>query len=109
LEASQKTAAAAGTWSGLGVVSVQAWVDHHNSMPVISHNVLWLLVFVVFIAIPGHLLVFGRGARPFQRDFLSNPEERARQAVVFKQMFVWFISAGFIGTLWSLALMAAFE
>jgi hypothetical protein len=66
-------------------------------------------MFVVFLGIPAGLFVFGRGARPFQRDFLSNPEERARQAVVFKRMLVWFVSAGCFGTLWSLALVAAFH
>ena len=78
-------------------------------MSTISQDILWLLMFVVFLGIPAHLLVFGRGAKPFQRDLLSNPEERARQAVVFKRMFVWLVSAGFVGISWSFALMAAFD
>ena len=109
VEASQRTAAAVGAWSGFGLVSVQAWLDAHKSMPAFSQDVLWLFMFLVFLGIPGHLFVFGRDAKPFQRDFFSNPDERARQAEVFKRLFVWFVSAGLVGTLWSLALMAAVD
>jgi len=109
LEASQKTAAAVGAWSGFGFASLQTWLDHHESMSTVSQDVLWLLMFLVFLGIPGHFLVFGREARSFQRDFLSNPEERARQAEVFKRLLVWLVSAGFVGILWSLLLMAAVD
>ena len=107
MEASQKTAAAVGVLSGLGAASLQTWLDHHPSMSSAWQDVLWFLVFVVCLAIPGWLLVLGRGATPFQRDFFSNPEERSRQAEVAKRMFVWFVSAGAVGSLWSLLLMAA--
>jgi len=108
-EASQRTAAGVGVWSGFGLASVQAWLDVHKSMPALSQDVLWLFMFLVFLGVPGHLFVVGRGAKPFRRDFLSNPEERARQAEVIKRLFVWLVSAGLVGTLWSLALMAVVD
>ena len=109
MEASQRTAAAVGAWSGFGLASVQAWLDFHKSMPPLSRDVLWLLIFLVFLGIPGHLFVFGRDAKPFQRNVFSDPEERARQAEVIKRLFVWLVSAGLVGTLWSLALMAVVD
>lgn len=70
-------------------------------------DAMWLLIFLVFFAVPGHFLVFGKRARRLQRDFLSNPEERARQAEVVKRLLVWLVSAGLVGSLWSLLLMTA--
>lgn len=106
MKATPATATAAGAWSGVGMASAQAWLDHHDAMTAHSEDLLLLLAFVVFLALPGYWFVFGRGARPFTRDVMSDPAQRARQGAIFARLFVWLVSASASGTAWSLALMA---
>ncbi|MBS0176218.1 MAG: hypothetical protein JSR64_19475 [Nitrospira sp.] len=105
IEASQKSAALAGAWASFGLVPTESWLDlHKNTMPVASSNVLWLIAALVFFLVPGYMFVIGSSSAPFSRLWFLEPEERARYAVVAKRMFVWFVSAGATGVLWSLVL-----
>jgi hypothetical protein len=106
MRATRATSAATGAWSGLGMASVQAWLDLHPAMTVHAEDLLLLLAFVVFIALPAYVFVFGRDATPFGRDLLTNPAERARQGATFKRLFTWLVIAGAVGIAWSFALMA---
>jgi hypothetical protein len=101
IEPTSKTAAIAGVWSVLGFVPFDTWLDHHKSISTLSHNVMFLVVGVVFLFIPGYFLVIGQGNEPFSRAWFLDKEERERYGIVFRRMLVWFISAGAFGMVWS--------
>ena len=102
IEATSKTAAIAGVWSILGFVSFDAWLDHHNSISVLTHNVIFLVVGAVFFFIPVYFLVIGQGNEPFTRTWFLDRGQRARYGFIVRRMLVWFISAGAFGLMWSL-------
>ena len=84
----------------LGFIPFDMWMERHGPSSVLASNTLWLLAAAVFLFIPVYFLVFGRH-EPFQRDWFMNKEERARYGVITKRMFVWFVSAGAVGIVWS--------
>src|ERR1700760_4421203 len=101
MNATLPTSAAAGAWSGVGMASAQAWLDRHHQMTTHSEDLLLLLAFVAFVALPAYLFVFGKGVGPFRRDDVSDPAQRARRGSVFKRVFIWLVCAGVTGTAWS--------
>lgn len=102
LQASHKTAAIAGAWAVLGLIPFEALMEHHRPSSVLSSNLLWLAAMAVFLFVPVYFLVIGRGNESFDRTWFLDRGERARYGVIVKRMFVWFVSAGAAGTLWSL-------
>jgi len=79
-------------------------MKHHGPASVLSTNLLWVAGAVVFFFVPAYLFVVGRDNGPFSRLWFLNSEERARYAVIFKRMFIWFVSAGATGLACSLVL-----
>lgn len=96
----QKTAALAGAWTVLGFIPFEMWMERHGPFSVWASNTLWLMAAAVLFFIPVYFLVFGRH-EPFQPNWFANKDERARYGVIFKRMFVWFVSAGAVGVVWS--------
>lgn len=94
IEATSKTAAIAGAWSALGLVSLDTWLDHHKSISVLTHNATFLVFGAVFLLIPAYFLVIGRANEPFSRTWFISGEERARYGAILRRTLVWFVSAG---------------
>jgi hypothetical protein len=101
ITASPKTAAIAGIWSALGLVPLDPWLEAHRSISVLSHNVVFLVVTAVFFFLPGYFLVIGHGNQPFSQTWFLDSQQRAHYAIIVRRMFVWFVSAGVTGMLWS--------
>ena len=104
IKASHTTAAIAGAWTVLGLVPFEIWIDQHKEGLVLSNNLLWLLALAVFLFVPGYYLVLGKDTEAFSQLWFADREERARYFVIVKRMFIWFVSAGAIGSIWSLTL-----
>jgi len=109
VEATSKSAAVAGAWSAFGLIPFDAWLEHHKSISVLSYNLLFLLAALVFFFLPAYFLVIGKGNEPFSRTWFMNREERARYWVIVRRMFVWFLSAGAFGAVWSLIFSFVFN
>lgn len=105
MEATPKSAALAGAWTVLGLVPFEAWIERHALFTTTLHDLLWLIAIAVFFVVPGYFMVLGADQEPFRRDWIADPEQRARYAVVTKRMVVWFSSAAVVGTIWSSILM----
>jgi hypothetical protein len=101
VQATPRSAAIAGAWAAFGFVPLDAWLDHHSSISILSHNLLWLAAAAVFLFIPAYFLVIGRETEPFSRTWFANPEERARYGVVVRRMLVWLSSGAVVGAVWS--------
>jgi len=101
IEASNRTAAAAGAWTSFGLVPFEGWMTQDHIDSGLAHNLLWASAAIVFFVLPAYFFVFGHGSEPFSRTWFMDPAERARYAVIGKRMFAWFISAGIVGLLWS--------
>ncbi len=67
-----------------------------------SHDMLWLLALTAFFFLPVYFMVLGHGVKPFRRNWISDPAERARYGVIAKRMLIWFITAAAIVAAWSL-------
>ncbi|MBI3523519.1 MAG: hypothetical protein HY066_03150 [Betaproteobacteria bacterium] len=104
IKATHTTAAIAGAWAVFGLVPFEMWMDRYSGGAQLLNNMLWLSAAAVFFLLPGYFLVLGGDNEPFRRTWFLDPEERARYAVITKRMFVWFVSAGAIGSIWSLLL-----
>ena len=104
IEASHRSAAVAGAWTVFGLVPFEMWIDHHKANSVFANNVLWLAATAVFFLVSCYFLVIGSGNEPFSRTWFLDREERARYSVIVKRMFVWFVSAGAVGVVWSAVL-----
>lgn len=76
-------------------------MERHGALPALEHNLLWGGAMAVFFFIPVYFLVVGHGNEPFDRAWFLDSAERARYSVVAKRMAVWFVSAAFLGILWS--------
>src|SRR5438309_11916089 len=106
--ATPKTAAYAGAWTVIGIVTFDAWEKHHP-LDVATHNVIFVGVLVVFFFVPGLIFVIGpqwmrAGLRgPFNRDYWI----AFRTAAL--RMFCWFLSAGAVGMLYSVLLNWLYE
>jgi len=104
VRATHTTAAIAGAWTVFGLVTFEMWMEHHKVASAASSNILWLLALLVFLLVPAYYLVLGQTTEAFDRLWFKDPEERARYATVVKRMFTWFVTAGVVGSLWSLLL-----
>lgn len=93
-EPSNRTAAAAGLWSALGLVALDVWLDHNKSASPLSNNLAWFLVLALFLYVPGYFLVVGAGGTRFGRAWLSDATERRRYLAVVKRVLVWLVCAG---------------
>ncbi|WP_445289531.1 hypothetical protein [Variovorax atrisoli] len=105
IEASNKTAAAAGAWTSFGLLPFEDWLAQNHIESVLAYNLLWASAVMVFFILPAYFFVLGRSSEPFSRTWFINPADRARYLVIAKRLFVWFISAGVVGSLWSLVLL----
>lgn len=101
IEATSRTAAIAGVWTALGFVPLDSWLGHQNSISVLTHNLIFLVVVAVFFFIPVYFLVIGQGNEPFSRNWFLDKENRVRYGIIVRRMLVWFISAGAFGMVWS--------
>ncbi len=107
-QASNKTAAIAGAWCVFGLIPFEYLMNHHKPSSVLLSNLAWLTGMAIFFIVPAYFFVIGKGNAPFRRTWFLNAEERARYAVVEQRMLVWSLSAGVVGTFWSLIFGAFF-
>jgi hypothetical protein len=103
IKATPVSAALAGVWSALGLVPLDNWAEHHQSVTALQYNLAFLAGVLVFLFAPGYLFVVGADAGPFSRAWFLRKEERGRYAVVVKRMLIWFFAAGVFGVVWSMA------
>ena len=101
IEATHKSAAAAGAWTVFWLIPFETWMDHHKFSSVLESNLLWLTAVAVFFFLPGYFLVIGHGNEPFSRTWFLDRDERARHGVITKRMLIWFASAAVVGATWS--------
>ena len=100
--ATPKTAALAGAWAALGLALLDVWIDKNAALASSTRDVLWLLMLALFVALPFYFMVLGTGQKPFSRNWISNPEERARYGVIAARVLVWLIAAAAVGAAWAL-------
>jgi hypothetical protein len=97
LIATQRTAAIAGAWSVIGLLPSEPWLERTKTASPLLNDLLFLLLFAVFLAIPMYYLVIGKGSAPLKRTWLFDSTERGRYGVVAKRLAVWFLSASATG------------
>jgi hypothetical protein len=78
-------------------------MDRHSPASTLGSNILWLVALAVFLFVPAYFFVFGKH-QPFSPNWFTDKAERTRYAIIGKRMFVWFITAGVVGSIWSLLL-----
>jgi len=100
IEPSFKTAALAGAWFAVGGIPVELWTDGNHGLTTLQSNLLMLGFGVFFFFLPCYFLVLGRH-EPFEIDWIMEPSERARYAVIVKRMLVWMFSASAALMLWA--------
>lgn len=105
IEASNKTAAAAGAWTSFGLLPFEDWLAQNHIDSGLAYNLLWASAAIVFFILPAYFFVLGRSSGPFSRTWFIDSADRARYVVVAKSLFVWFISASIVGSLWSSVLL----
>ncbi|WP_431262606.1 hypothetical protein ACQ859_21085 [Roseateles chitinivorans] len=103
IQPSLGTAAAAGAWLALWGVPFELWLDKQEGLSTLQSNLLLLGFGLFFFLLPAYFFVLGRG-EPFEWDWMFDPEERARQAVLVKRMGAWFLSGGVVMAIWSIFL-----
>jgi hypothetical protein len=108
LQPTPRTAAVAGAWAVFGMVPFEMWITAHQPTSIWVSNILWLVAAILFLFIPGYLLVLGRH-KPFSPSWFVDPAERTRYGVVVKRMLAWLVSAGGFGSVWSLFLSNVFS
>jgi hypothetical protein len=96
-----RTAALAGAWCGLGSIAREALEERYAMASVASHNLAFLSFAVLFLCLPAHFFVFGHGSEAFGRTWFLQPEERKRYFLVFKRMLCWLVAAGAVMVLGS--------
>jgi len=106
IKPSLKTAAIAGAWLAFGAVPFERWMDKQQGLSALQGNLLFLAFALLFLLLPFYFLVLRRQA-PFARDWMFDPEERARYAVVAKRMVAWFLAGAVVLAAWSAILPAA--
>ncbi|WP_140653124.1 hypothetical protein [Rhodanobacter glycinis] len=74
---------------------------------VLTTNLISLLVFVVFLIVPGFLFVIGTNTGVYSRFWFLDPKQRAAYWVISKRMFCWFAGAAVFGAIWSFTLWVA--
>ena len=104
---SQRTAAYAGAWSALGAIPWDQWMSHQKgNHDVLTTNAITLVVFAVFLVVPGFLFVIGTNNGVYSRFWFLDPKQRAAYWVISKRMFCWLGGAAVFGAIWSLVLWA---
>ena len=94
LEATNRTAALAGVWSALGMLTVGAHLEQDHALSVWQSNLAWASFFFIFLLVPGIYFVVGRHTGQFSPAWIFSFEERPRYLVVVKRLLAWFLSAG---------------
>ena len=92
--ASNRSAAVAGLWSGIGLSLPASWIAATGLQARFSENTLSVLVGVLFFLLPVLLLVIGRREGSIGVLWFLDPEQRKLQASVVKRMLLWFLCAG---------------
>jgi hypothetical protein len=103
VEPTNKTAALAGAWSVFGLVPLEQWMNH-SALSALEQNLYWICGCVVFLIVPAIYFVVGRKNAPTSRTWFLDPDQRAQRLVIAKRGFCWLVSAGFVGSVWSLLL-----
>lgn len=86
---------------------MDAWLSHHeNSVGVWWYNAVFIGGAAIFLVLPGYRWVIGAGIS-FRGAWFLQSAERAKSWECIKRIFVWFVSTGACGTLWSLILRFA--
>lgn len=96
---SNRTAALAGVWTGLGVLPYAIWSGKGAFASGLAENALWLGVAAIFIFLPAVYFVVGRDGASFSRNWVNNPVERAKYLALLTRMAIWIASAGVVGGL----------
>ena len=96
---SNRTAAIAGLWTGLGVLPYAIWSGSGAFSSGLAENALWLGVAAVFIFLPAVYFVVGPAGVSFSRNWVNNPLERERYLALLTRMAVWIATAGVVGLL----------
>src|SRR5580700_11098682 len=106
-EATNKTASLAGAWSAFGFVPLELWMNH-RALSALEQNLYWLCGFVVFLIVPTIYFVVGRNNAPTSRTWFFDPGQRAQRLIIAKRRFCWLVSAGLVGSIWSILLTGLF-
>lgn len=96
---SNRSAALAGIWTGLGVLLFAAWSGEGAFSSGLAENAAWLGVAAVFIFLPAVYFVVGRDGARFSRDWVNNPAERAKYMALMTRVATWIVTAGVVGGL----------
>ncbi len=100
------TAALAGVWTSLGMIPFELWLRSNAPESDSMRFLIWILAALVFLAMPGYLLVVGR-EKPFRKDWLQHPAERARYLAILQRIGIWLVCAAIVALLWARLLPAA--
>jgi hypothetical protein len=106
-EPTNKTASLAGAWSAFGFVPLELLINH-RALSVLEQNLYWLCGFIVFLIVPMIYFVVGRNNAPTSRTWFLDPGQRAQRLIIAKRGFCWLVSAGLVGSIWSLILSVLF-
>ena len=96
---SNRSAALAGIWTGLGVLPYAIWSGSGAFSSGLAENALWLGVAAVFIFLPAVYFVVGPDGVSFSRNWVNNPAEREKYLALLTRMAAWIATAGIVGGL----------
>lgn len=95
-----KTAALAGAGAGFGLVPFELMTERLSPSTPLAENLLFLTT-AALVLIPVYLFVLGKQEPVQPRGFFYIGHSAPQRACI-KRMLVWFISAGFCGTVCSI-------
>jgi uncharacterized membrane protein (DUF106 family) len=104
LEATEKSAALAGVWTGSGIVLVAPWLDHQHTLSTQGPDLFVLLAAIAFIFVPCFAFVFGSQPGVYSRFWFLDREKRAYHSALAKRIFVYFVSSLAVSCIWAMAL-----
>ena len=105
--ATYKTAILAGAWSSLGLCTAEAALGDYE-VSAFVHNMVFLVLAVIFFFVPVLIYVVGREHLKFSFHYSFSKEYFSALPSIWLRMFTWFLSAGIVAVLYSLALNGLF-
>ncbi len=96
IEATPRNAALTGAWTALGMVTFEAWEAGHK-LDVMTHNVIFVTLSVIFFIGPVLLFVIGRQNIRFDLAYPFSREYWAEFPKVMLRMLCWFLGAAAFG------------
>ncbi|MBZ2207567.1 hypothetical protein [Massilia soli] len=94
---SNRSAAFAGIWTGLGVLPYAIWSGSGAFSSGLAENALWLGVAAIFIFLPAVYFVVGPDGVAFSRNWVNNPVEREKYLALLTRMAAWIATAALVG------------